>query len=86
MARHLHLGDTENNIRLWDVQTGISLQTLSGSGQEVNSIVFSPDGKKFATANNARDVRLWDTQTGENIGMLEGHKDPVKSVVFSPGW
>jgi WD40 repeat protein len=50
----------------------------------VNSVVFSPDGTKLASASDDGTVRLWDGQTGAEIAVLQGHSDLVNSVVFSP--
>ncbi|KDQ60034.1 hypothetical protein JAAARDRAFT_98958, partial [Jaapia argillacea MUCL 33604] len=51
----------------------------------VNSVAFSPDGRKLASASHGKIVRLWNTETGQSIGSaLEGHTHWVKSVLFSP--
>ena len=60
------------------------IQTLEGHSQEVNSVVFSPDGSRVASGSEDRTARVWDVQTGECQYTLEGHLDAVRSVVFSP--
>lgn len=49
----------------------------------INSIVFSPDGSKVATASEDETARIWDTATGTELHRLK-HDDSVGSVVFSP--
>ncbi|KAH7187724.1 hypothetical protein DER44DRAFT_125899 [Fusarium oxysporum] len=63
----------------WDA----CLLTLEGHSHSVNSVVFSHDSKKVASASNDETIRIWDAETGECEQVLEGHSDEVNSVVFS---
>ena len=47
-------------------------------------MVFSPDGKRLASANEDQTVKLWDAMTGQEILTLKGHTGDVLSVAFSP--
>ncbi len=46
-------------VTLWDVNTGKTLQTLTGHTRTVSSISFSPDGATLATGGGGT-VLLWD--------------------------
>ncbi|KAF4332757.1 heterokaryon incompatibility protein het-E-1, partial [Fusarium beomiforme] len=63
----------------WDA----CLLTLEGHGDFVNSVVFSHDSKKVASASDDYVIGIWNAETGECERVLEGHSDRVKSVVFS---
>ncbi|KAK2468228.1 hypothetical protein H9L39_19874 [Fusarium oxysporum f. sp. albedinis] len=63
----------------WDA----CLLTLEGHWNGVNSVVFSHDSKKVASASHDKTVRIWNAETGECERVLEGHNDYVGSVVFS---
>jgi WD40 repeat protein len=48
------------------------------------SAVYSPDGRRLATANGDKSPKLWDAATGRLIAELRGHKDRVYHALFSP--
>jgi WD40 repeat protein len=50
---------------------------------EVNSVLFSSDGKMIATASRDNTARIWDSDTGEELIRMH-HDDEVNSVRFSP--
>src|SRR5262249_6826614 len=50
----------------------------------IDSVAFSPDGKRLATGGADHTVKLWDASTGQELLTLKGHSDAVKSVAFSP--
>jgi hypothetical protein len=58
--------------------------TLKGHTSCVQSLVFSPDGKRLATASWDSTAKLWDAETGRELLTLNGHTGEVLSVAFSP--
>jgi WD40 repeat protein len=50
----------------------------------VNDVVFSPDGKRFASASSDSTIRVCDVATGGELQVLRGHEGEVSSVAFSP--
>ena len=59
-------------------------KTLRGHEDNVNSVAFSSDGKRLATASADGTAKVWDAETGEALMTLSGHGDAVNSVAFSP--
>ena len=59
------------------------LQTLEGHSDWVNSVAFSHDSTRLASASRDSTVKVWDASSGECMSMLEGHSAPVNSVAFS---
>lgn len=57
---------------------------LEGHEALVRNAVFSPDGKRVATASGDRTVRIWDSQSGELLLILLGHESDVSGVAFDP--
>jgi WD40 repeat protein len=87
-GRILASGSADKHIKLWDVQTGTLLRTLT-SKYVVLSVAFSPDGKLLATGggshpNKVGEIILWDTQSWTLTKSLSDHTDKVFSVAFSP--
>ncbi|BAZ48573.1 WD-40 repeat-containing protein [Nostoc sp. NIES-4103] len=80
----LALGDTNGNIRLYQVSDWQQLLICKGHTNWVLSLAFSPDSGIFASGSIDHTVKLWDVNTGECLKTLCGHKHEVWSVAFSP--
>ena len=69
-------------IRVFDLPTGRLLSTLEGHAHAVESLDFSPDGKRLASAGGPT-VRLWDTATWKGAPHIH-HAPDMLCVRFSP--
>jgi WD40 repeat protein len=49
----------------------------------VNSVAFSHDSTRLASASGDSTVKIWDASSGACLQMLEGHSGLVSSVAFS---
>ncbi|KAJ5531424.1 NACHT nucleoside triphosphatase [Penicillium freii] len=59
------------------------LQTLEGHSGSVNSIAWSPNGSRLASASKDNTIRIWDPATGQCASTLEGHSESVDSIAWS---
>jgi WD40 repeat protein len=80
----LNTGEERSPVKVWDADKGQELLSLKGHTDLVESVAFSADGKRLASASRDGTVRVWDAAKGQEILTLKGHTSRVNSVAFSP--
>jgi len=58
-----------NQAIIWDVETEKETICMEHD-DEVISVLFSPDGRRLATASDDRTVTLWDSKTGDRLAKI----------------
>ncbi len=76
-------GGDEGIGRVWSVETGAPIYTLTGTFSELLTIAVGPDS--IATAGTDGAVRIWRDPIGALAVVLAGHHDSVTSVSYGPG-
>lgn len=56
-------GSNDTTIKLWDVQQGVLLDTLTGHKGKVTEVQFSPDGKTFISGGGDGNIRFWNKES-----------------------
>ncbi|MGH7170470.1 MAG: WD40 repeat domain-containing protein [Gemmataceae bacterium] len=86
-SKTLYTGN-DQTIHGWEAATGKQTYRFQHSTEKetrVDTIVFSRDGKLFATAGGRNGlVHLWDTHAGKLLHVFGGHKRYVRCAAFSP--
>ncbi len=82
-GKTLASSDVDDKLRLWDIETGKNIHTLTMNATVDKSIAFSPDGRLIAGSPKFT-IRLWDPITGKHVKTLSGHTYPVHALVFTP--
>ncbi|MEE1323966.1 MAG: PEGA domain-containing protein, partial [Bacteroidales bacterium] len=78
-------GSRDDNIKIWDANTGQCLKTLEGHAwSSVQSVAYSPDGTKIISGSADGYIKIWAANTGVCLQTLTGHSESVRSVAYSP--
>jgi WD40 repeat protein len=63
--------------------SSLSLQTLKGHSNSVESVVFPPDGQTLASGPDDSTIKIWDAKTGTGQQTLKGHSSSITSEICS---
>jgi len=87
-GKTLVTGSDAKLTKLWDVETGNKIRTITSRFRSVHSAAFSPDSKTLASGTNGvgEIIELRDTKTGRLSRLLKADPEgePVLCVAFSP--
>ena len=73
------VSSTDENFRLWDVETGQEKGHFPGGGRR---ICFSPDGRRLLAVGAV--IRAWDVEGGKELHPSEGHAGYISSLAYAP--
>lgn len=62
----------DSTVRLWEVERGTCLHSLTKHDEPVYSVSFSPDGKLIASGSFDRWIHIWSTTSGELVHSYRG--------------
>lgn len=71
-------------VSIWKVNDSTLVNTLLGHrGSRVQSLAFSPDGSRLATASADATVKIWSLATGKLERTLTGYASGMVGVAFT---
>ncbi len=77
-------GWTSNNeIRLYDFNTGELRGLFKGHTNVVHSLAFSPNSKRLISGSSDKDAIIWEVETRQVLHRLKGHENSVYAVGFT---
>ncbi len=81
-AQTLATACDDYGVRVWDLADIGNPQCKRPFLTAIQTVNFSPDGRRLSTITDQQTARLWDTETGADIVNL-ATQHPVNKVVFS---
>ncbi len=83
-GKYLLTGSSDNTIKLWDVQSGLEIKTLSAHTKPVSALaVGGPEGL-LVSGGYDNLLCIWDYTTGELLEELDVHAQYINSIAISP--
>ncbi|WP_109830369.1 WD40 domain-containing protein [Reichenbachiella versicolor] len=75
----------DNTVKIWDVESGKELKTLTGHTQQVKSIAINRDGSRIFSGGNKKEKKVifWDAKTGAKRGELTSFEGELTEIEFS---
>jgi RNA polymerase sigma factor (sigma-70 family) len=74
----------QDEVHLWEVDTGKELRSLALPGQGRNVVIFSPDSRTLISGGDDKSIRFFDVSTGKEVRRFTDLSWPVTSVAVSP--
>jgi WD40 repeat protein len=76
-------GSWDDTVRLWDLQSGVILQTFP-CNNDVRTVSFSHDGAFLVGGDDAKNVYVWNVSTKQLLRTISGHSDWLRTAVYTP--
>lgn len=74
----------DKTLKVWDMETGEEIKTLTGHSDGVMGVCITPDGKKAVSASNDGTLKVWDLENTEEPKELAGHSNFVSDLMITP--
>lgn len=83
-------GGTDGLLRVWDVERGTLLQTITSSAVAIHSVAVTADGTRAVSGGGSlfggsadKHVVVWNLRDQREEAVLKGHRAPVEAVAFA---
>ncbi len=70
-------------VKVWDVNSGLLLQSLNGLSASVLDVVYSQDSKRLALGSGDGTVKVWDAVSGQELFTVKANTGLVYDVEFA---
>jgi WD40 repeat protein len=70
-------------LHLVHAETGVVFRSCGGGGAGVDTLTFSPTGRRLASSGERRSLRVWGVDDGQEILVLQGLDSQISALAFS---
>ncbi|GAX43454.1 WD-40 repeat-containing protein [Tolypothrix sp. NIES-4075] len=80
-------GCADKTIKVWNLNTGKLIRTLTEDLGEISSVAISPDGHFLAVGSCQHpksNVKVWNLKSRKLLHTLLGHQKPVNCIAIGP--
>jgi WD40 repeat protein len=76
-------GAEDNDLILWNIETGRVLRRFVGHTGQVNRVVYSADGLNALSVSDDAAMIQWDIATGQPLRTFQGHVEEATGLALS---
>jgi WD40 repeat protein len=81
-------GGEDATVQVWtwnlESRTFRLVTQYKGHTSTVNTLAWSPDGSRIASADSAGQIHIWRSKTAEKLLAFQAHQDAVNALAWSP--
>ena len=70
-------GSYDTTVKVWDINTGDCLRTLTGHTLGIRCVLFDETKSKVISGSLDGSIKIWDIKTGNCVSNLPFHRGPV---------
>ena len=74
----------DRTLKVWELESGRELQTLSGHAGWVHAATVTSGGQRAVSASSDRTLKVWELESGRELRTLCGHARGVNAVAVTP--
>lgn len=82
-GKHIYSASEDKTIKMWDVATGIDINTFNAHDAGVNTISLSKDGSTLVSGDKSGKIIIWDALTGKVRKQINAHEGAVLTAKLS---
>lgn len=71
-------------LKIWDIASGLELESLQGHLDEINDVVVTPDGRRLLSVSYDGTFIVWDLVSGKQVSPTIQYLGSLRRVIVTP--